>query len=169
MSSFKEEREGNLSMLPGHRHTKQYLAISKIYPSDTKYLAHSLSCKQNIFLPLHQQPASKGEHPKALSWPYPSPRNLKVFGLWVMCDSLYSRGWCTVISTAVPDVAPLHLGTCRLKKINDLPPTHPICDGGMRTKRPQYTLPFEKKHDNTGRWPAAIMQSHWVRCSASLR
>lgn len=36
---------------------------TKVYLLDTKYLAHSLSCKQNIFMPYHHHQKEKTQMP----------------------------------------------------------------------------------------------------------
>ena len=88
MSIFKEGNKGNLTMCPGHGCTKQYLASStNDYQSLSGHKIFGLlSLPQAKYI--HAPPPSRGENPKALSWPYHSPISFKMYGLWVMCDSL---------------------------------------------------------------------------------
>lgn len=70
-------------------------ALSKSMCLAMKSLAHFLSHKPNISMP--PPPPSRGKIQKPCAGPIRAPINLKIYGLWVICESLYNKGWFTII------------------------------------------------------------------------
>lgn len=74
-------RKGSEAILPSAQDMNTQNTIwqaaimtAKVYLLNTKYLAHSLSCKQNVFMLYHSHQKEKTQ---GLSWSYLRPINLK--------------------------------------------------------------------------------------------